>query len=378
MELETHPDILKTALQAEQPEAAHRAWDHVLECPGCYATAEHLENYITVRLREMGILGAPGASANPAGPLTASPPTTGAVRAKQIVDQVNDLLMNVKLDTQSPLILQAASVWVAIHSQRADEEGPADLHVAVRPLRSGVDVAGTTVILRRTEERGVIHYGLLDRNGHIVFRNVESGDYHMHVRQRVGLVEEDQLPLPGSMPRLPQNLVQLPPQSLAMTIRAATREAAVVRRIWQIFRNADGSILATIQEREAGQLGLNFKVADRDWDGTLLAFVWMPARRAGEEQPQAKALYAPLAWSDLFSACMAEIDLGRAPQEFQIALPEKPIQPDQIPETAAGRLEESVRGAATPHTYEAWRRTLRLNNNLPPAVRAALEEILGR
>ncbi len=279
----------------------------------------------------------------------------------QIVAEACSLLGQLTWDTQRGAYLRGEKVCILLDPCPAEEGDRFDVPITILPLVGrATALEGISVVLRGDEsDEAMIYYGLLNRRGQVLFRGLEKGRYRAEI-----LPPE---PVAWPMPFL------VPVPSLAMVPSARTDEHRWRRR----FRNADGSLVATLRERETGELELLFEAEERSWDSALVGVTWTPMSAEGEAATEPQRLFAVLAWSEVFGACVAEVHLGPMPQELELSLPQRPWPLESLTGEFIEALADSVARASTDHSRQAWRRLAQREEALPPEARRAIEEALG-
>jgi hypothetical protein len=269
--------------------------------------------------------------------------------------------------------LENEAVCILIDPRPATQPQQVDITITVFPLAGdAAALEGQPLTIQASEdseEAGPTCYGRFNRRGQLLLRNVAAGTYQAQLTPAADW-------LTGAADWLQQTLAALLIPLPRLTLAGVPSLASEERHQHRTYQNASGSLVATLWERESGELELVLHAPERAWDGGLLV-VALTLLNAERSDGAAHTLLVPLAWSDLFTACVAEISLGPSRMALDIALPEQPIQPDALPAAWAGHIRESIRHAATSHTRQAWQRLLepqRAAPELQAAIAAALRE----
>jgi hypothetical protein len=238
--------------------------------------------------------------------------------------------------------------------------------------------------------------GQLNARGQVVFSNLKPGLYtaELTVVPTAEVAEQSQ----GTIDRALQgmrnmssalrrmvlgSLIPAPRQSLAMSFSGLFSPQNGAQARWRkLFSNADDTLQVTIWESESGAFAAHFFAKDRKWDGTLLAFGWRPpsdnpdALLDEQSSRSNSVMLVPLSWSKLYSACVADVPLGRLPHELDPLLPARPLQLEQLTEDAAELIRKSIRQVDTDHTRQAWVH-LAANVQLPAGTASVIRDALG-
>lgn len=309
-----------------------------------------------------------------------------------VIEEVERLLQSVGWATHEPAFLDGESVSVLLHPQPGNQQGRYDLPLTIVPagIRT-TELAGATVIMQQPDENGTIRYGTLNHRGQVLFRDLEQGQYKIEVRPRAARVDADpswREKLAATMrPVVDVFLTPVIAKRVAGSWETAPADKwiagppdeelapATERNRRQTFRNAEGWLEATVWKPEGGNLELDFAAPDRRWDGALVNFVWKPMDEQNDEGD--RILFVPLAWSDAYEACVAEVDLGSAPEQFELHLPAQRWPATALNDELDTALRESVEQAATLHTRDAWRAFVTREEDLSPHIREVLVEALS-
>jgi hypothetical protein len=262
--------------------------------------------------------------------------------------------------------LENEAVCILIDPRPATQPQQVDITITIFPLAGDASaLEGQPLTIQASAEAGSTCYGRLNRRGQLLLHTVAAGTYQAQLAPAADWLTNAADWMQQTLAAL---LVPLPRPTLAGVPALASEE----RHQHGTYQNASGSLVATLWERESGELELGMRAPDRAWDGALLV---VALRQLAAEHGDAHTLLVPLAWSDLFTACVAEISLGPSRMALDIALPEQPIQPDALPTAWAGHIRESIRHAATSHTRQAWER-IQESPQAAPAIQAAIAAAL--
>jgi hypothetical protein len=290
-----------------------------------------------------------------------------------VLAEARALLADRPWSTASGAYLESRAVCILIDPRPATQPQQVDITITVFPLAG--DAAAlegqpfTIQASEDSEEAGPTCYGRLNQRGQLLLRNVAAGTYQAQLTPAADW-------LTGAADWLQQTLAALLIPLPRLTLAGVPALASEERHQHRTYQNASGSLVATLWERESGDLELVLHAPDRDWDGGLLV-VALTLLNAERSDGAAHTLLVPLAWSDLFATCVAEISLGPPRLAVELALPEQPIQPHDLSAAWSAVIRESIRRAATSHTRQAWQRMLepqRAAPELQAAIAAALHE----
>jgi hypothetical protein len=279
-----------------------------------------------------------------------------------IIAEAQRLLEQRPWDIREGAYLRGEHVRIVLMPMPSEEGERFDIPITMHPLTNSPDILmGTPIVVNRVAERGFTWFGHLNRRGQVLFRALGPGMYQARIVLPAGARDNARSRI--TFARLPD---------LDQTLTAA---ASTDKRRWQhTYRNASGSLTATLRKRESGELELSFETKLRDWNGAVVGFRWCP-------QPgEVVQLFAPLTWSEEVGSCVAQVSLGRAPQRITAPeLLEHPIRAEQLAELPPAVIDESVAHAAWAQTRQAWHRLLdEHGDRLPPEMRDALRKALAR
>ncbi len=264
--------------------------------------------------------------------------------------------------------LENEAVCILIDPRPAPQPQQVDITITIFPLAGDAAVLeGQPLMIQASAEAGPTCYGRLNQRGQLLVRDVAAGTYQAQLAPAADW-------LAGATAWMQQSLAALLIPLPRLTLAGVPALASDERHQHGTYQNASGSLVATLWERESGEFELGMHAPDRAWDGALLVVV-LRQLAADQSDEAVHTLLVPLAWSDLFTACVAEISLGPSRMALDIALPEQPIQPDALPTAWADRIRESIRRAATSHTRQAWER-IQESPQAAPAIQAAIAAAL--
>lgn len=255
-------------------------------------------------------------------------------------------------------------------------------------------LARVPVVLRLADAPSRARFGRLNSFGQVTFSGLEQGQYRAQLTtagaaEAIGTLVTTptwlQLLLSG-MRSLLEKLVPLPVENAVAIWSTASRSYGTSsqegdqRLPSRRYANADNSLKVTLWERESGDVEADFRAEGRRWDGTIVAFAWnetpdQASNGAGVSQTTAQLRFAPLAWSDVFGACVAEVSLGRLPPLFQACIIDTPVPVEEVPDELVAVVEKSVHNAGSEHTRRAWS-TLGGSPTIPRQLAAAIQQAL--
>jgi len=290
-----------------------------------------------------------------------------------VLAEAQALLAGRTWSTASGAYLESEAVCILIDPRPATQPQQVDITITVFPLAgdaSALEGQPFTIQASEDSEEAVpTCYGRLNQRGQLLLRNVAAGTYQAQLAPAADWLTNAADWMQQTLAAL---LISLPRLTLAGVPALASEE----RYQHRTYQNASGSLVATLWERESGDLELVLHAPERDWDGGLLV-VALTLLSADQADGAAHTLLVPLAWSDLFATCVAEISLGPPRLAVELALPGQPIQPHDLNTAWSAVIRESIRRAATSHTRQAWQRLLepqRAAPELQAAIAAALHE----
>jgi hypothetical protein len=284
-----------------------------------------------------------------------------------LIADVHTLVNGLVWNTEQPRYLAGQQSRILLQSRAAPETGRCAALITVTSVVGATQsLDGRLIIILNREasqreapqREGLTCFGYLNRLGQVLFSSLEHGTYRVTVQPALAR-RSGQTPLLLSLVPLPR---------LELAAAASTQER------WQhIYRNASGSLTATLWKREQNEVEIDFDTRERSWDGTIVGFRWSPA---ADLAPQ--LLLAPLVWSERMQSCVAQVSLGPASALHHPELTEQPVAPAALADTPLAVIRESVVRAARAQTRRAWQRLIQTQGaSLPAETRAVIEEALA-